>query len=48
MLLMCAPNHITSYLPNASRDLWQRYLPIIFDGCARKVHTHCPNVRICR
>ena len=32
ILLMCAPNYITSYLPDASPDLWQRYLAIIFDG----------------
>jgi AcrR family transcriptional regulator len=32
IVLMCAPNHVTSYLPNASPDLWQRYLAIIFDG----------------
>jgi AcrR family transcriptional regulator len=32
VLLMCAPNHVTSYLPGASPDLWQRYLAIIFDG----------------
>jgi AcrR family transcriptional regulator len=32
IVLMCAPNHVASYLPNASPDLWQRYLAIIFDG----------------
>jgi AcrR family transcriptional regulator len=32
ILLMCAPNHVTSYLPDASPDLWRRYLAIIFDG----------------
>jgi len=32
VLLMCAPNHVTSYLPNPAPDLWQRYLAIIFDG----------------
>jgi AcrR family transcriptional regulator len=32
ILLMCAPNHITGYVPDASPDLWQRYLAIIFDG----------------
>ncbi|MBQ0977225.1 MULTISPECIES: TetR/AcrR family transcriptional regulator [Micromonospora] len=32
ILLMCAPNHVTSYVPDASPDLWQRYLAIIFDG----------------
>jgi AcrR family transcriptional regulator len=31
-LLMCAPNHVTSYVPDASPDLWRRYLAIIFDG----------------
>jgi AcrR family transcriptional regulator len=32
ILLMCAPNYVASYLPDASPDLWQRYLAIIFDG----------------
>jgi AcrR family transcriptional regulator len=32
ILLMCAPNYVTSYVPDASPDLWQRYLAIIFDG----------------
>jgi AcrR family transcriptional regulator len=32
VLLMCAPNYVTSYLPDASPDLWRRYLAIIFDG----------------
>jgi AcrR family transcriptional regulator len=32
ILLMCAPNYITGYVPDASPDLWQRYLAIIFDG----------------
>jgi AcrR family transcriptional regulator len=32
ILLMCAPNYVTSYLPDAPPDLWQRYLAIIFDG----------------
>jgi AcrR family transcriptional regulator len=32
ILLMCAPNYITSYVSDASPDLWQRYLAIIFDG----------------
>jgi AcrR family transcriptional regulator len=31
-LLMCAPNYVTSYVPDASPDLWRRYLAIIFDG----------------
>jgi AcrR family transcriptional regulator len=32
ILLMCAPNYVASYAPDASPDLWQRYLAIIFDG----------------
>jgi AcrR family transcriptional regulator len=32
ILLMCAPNYVTSYLPDAPPDLWRRYLAIIFDG----------------
>ena len=32
VLLMCAPNYIASYVPDASPDLWRRYLAIIFDG----------------
>jgi AcrR family transcriptional regulator len=32
ILLMCAPNYVTSYIPDASPYLWQRYLAIIFDG----------------
>ena len=32
VLLMCAPNDVTRYLPNPPPDLWQRYLAIIFDG----------------
>ncbi|MCO6006910.1 TetR/AcrR family transcriptional regulator [Actinoallomurus purpureus] len=32
ILLMCAPNYVTSYVSEASPDLWQRYLAIIFDG----------------
>jgi AcrR family transcriptional regulator len=31
-LLMCAPNYVTGYVPNADPDLWKRYLAIIFDG----------------
>ena len=31
-LLMCAPNYVTGYVPDASPDLWRRYLAIIFDG----------------
>ena len=32
VLLMCAPNYVTSSLPDAPPDLWQRYLALIFDG----------------
>ncbi|MET7399566.1 helix-turn-helix domain-containing protein [Dactylosporangium sp. NPDC005572] len=32
VLLMCAPNYVTSYVPDAPPDLWRRYLAIIFDG----------------
>ncbi|MEU4480389.1 helix-turn-helix domain-containing protein [Micromonospora sp. NPDC023966] len=32
ILLMCAPNYVTSYVPDAPPDLWRRYLSIIFDG----------------
>jgi len=32
ILLMCAPNYVTSYAAEASPDLWRRYLAIIFDG----------------
>lgn len=32
ILLMCAPNHVVSYVPDAPPDLWRRYLAIIFDG----------------
>ncbi|MER7444514.1 TetR/AcrR family transcriptional regulator [Micromonospora avicenniae] len=32
IVLMCAPNYVTSYVPDAPPDLWQRYLAIIFDG----------------
>lgn len=32
VLLMCAPNEVTKYLPEAAPDLWRRYLAIIFDG----------------
>lgn len=31
-LLMCAPNYVSGYVPNADPDLWRRYLAIIFDG----------------
>jgi AcrR family transcriptional regulator len=32
ILLMCAPNYVAGYIPDASADLWRRYLAIIFDG----------------
>lgn len=32
ILLMCAPNYVTSYAPDAPPGLWRRYLSIIFDG----------------
>jgi AcrR family transcriptional regulator len=32
ILLMCAPNYVTSYVQDAPPDLWRRYLAIIFDG----------------
>jgi AcrR family transcriptional regulator len=32
ILLMCAPNYVISYVPDAPPDLWRRYLAIIFDG----------------
>lgn len=32
ILLMCAPNYVASYVPDAPPDLWRRYLGIIFDG----------------
>ncbi|MET8001618.1 TetR/AcrR family transcriptional regulator [Nonomuraea glycinis] len=32
ILLMCAPNHVVTYLPDPPPDLWRRYLAIIFDG----------------
>jgi AcrR family transcriptional regulator len=32
ILLMCAPNYVASYVPDAPPGLWQRYLAIIFDG----------------
>jgi AcrR family transcriptional regulator len=31
-LLMCAPNYVSGYVPDAGPDLWRRYLAIIFDG----------------
>ncbi|WP_236789583.1 TetR/AcrR family transcriptional regulator [Amycolatopsis sp. GM8] len=32
VLLMCAPSHVVSYLPDPPPDLWRRYLALIFDG----------------
>ncbi|MBM2620426.1 helix-turn-helix transcriptional regulator [Actinoplanes sp. LDG1-06] len=32
ILLMCAPNHVVSFVPGAPPELWRRYLAIIFDG----------------
>ena len=32
MLLVCAPNYVVSYLPDASPGRWRRCLAIIFDG----------------
>lgn len=32
LVLMCAPNYVTTYVPDAPPDLWRRYLAIIFDG----------------
>lgn len=32
ILLMCAPNYVSSSVPDAPPDLWRRYLAIIFDG----------------
>ena len=32
ILLMCVPNYVSSYVPDASPVLWTRYLAIIFDG----------------
>ncbi|BCJ33826.1 TetR family transcriptional regulator [Actinocatenispora thailandica] len=31
-LLMCAPNYVAGYVPDAAPDLWRRYLAVIFDG----------------
>jgi AcrR family transcriptional regulator len=31
-LLMCAPNYVSGFVPDAPTDLWRRYLAIIFDG----------------
>ena len=32
MVLMCAPNYVVGYVPDASPELWQRYLALIVDG----------------
>jgi AcrR family transcriptional regulator len=32
VLLMCAPNHVVSFVKDPPPDLWRRYLAIIFDG----------------
>ncbi|SFK85279.1 DNA-binding transcriptional regulator, AcrR family [Amycolatopsis sacchari] len=32
VLLMCAPNHVVSFVKDPPPDLWRRYLGIIFDG----------------
>lgn len=32
VLLMCAPNYVAGYVPDAPPELWRRYLAIIFDG----------------
>jgi AcrR family transcriptional regulator len=32
ILLMCAPNYVVGFVPDASPELWRRYLGIIFDG----------------
>ncbi len=32
ILLMCAPNHVVGFVPDAPPDLWRRYLAIIVDG----------------
>lgn len=39
ILLMCAPNYGTSYLPDASPDLWVRYLAIIAGLRPEGAHT---------
>ncbi|SDK58542.1 transcriptional regulator, TetR family [Glycomyces sambucus] len=31
-LLMCAPNYVAGYVPDAVPDLWRRYLAVILDG----------------
>ncbi|WP_250007719.1 TetR/AcrR family transcriptional regulator [Actinoplanes sp. M2I2] len=32
VLLMCAPNHVVSFVKDPPPDLWRRYLALIFDG----------------
>jgi AcrR family transcriptional regulator len=32
VLLMCAPNYVAGYAPDAPPQLWRRYLGVIFDG----------------
>ncbi|WP_433365116.1 TetR/AcrR family transcriptional regulator [Actinoplanes sp. CA-142083] len=32
ILLMCAPAHVVSFVPDAPPELWRRYLGLIFDG----------------
>jgi AcrR family transcriptional regulator len=32
ILMMCAPHHVTTYVPSPAPDLWRRYLGIILDG----------------
>jgi AcrR family transcriptional regulator len=32
ILLMCAPAHVVSFVPNPPPELWRRYLGLIFDG----------------
>ncbi|MEV0646366.1 TetR/AcrR family transcriptional regulator [Phytomonospora sp. NPDC050363] len=47
-LLMCAPNYVAGYVPDASPDLWRRYLGIILDGLrpegARPLPEQSPNL----
>jgi AcrR family transcriptional regulator len=42
VLLMCAPNHVVSYLEDAPSSLWRRYLAIIFDGLRPDVARSLP------
>ena len=32
ILLMCAPVHVVTFVPDPPADLWKRYLGLIFDG----------------